>query len=687
MLTFSETLNNYDHSSKLRDTLPVRYRMVSWWLRDELLQYPSAAISKSIQQRAAAMAAAGCDSAIIFGAHFRWDYLPVFDLLHACISEIAAALHANGLKLFDHHSVSLQARKHPELKPVHAATVPRRHVSLEEITRDADNWEYNSSRLTSWYMRNTVSGEPLYYPGYAAYQCCINNPDFRAAYRKYVKKLLQETGIDGLMADDAIFFYRFYACSCKHCRNKFGRELPPASDLEFWGNWKNQDFLDWIHMRHTSVADFNSVIRGALPSGFPLLNCSSGSTSASVNEVCCGVDEFMRASNTVMLEMCGNTPNLDGAWTHKINDQLYHLCIGKKYNVPVIGLGYAFSEKNAEFVWAFNKFLGSGTWISTLKHRLGLPEALWKHEMPDEAELVAKAFLFEKRHTELFNLEPITDTGIFFSRFTRDNYGGYNVDYGLDYAACCRMLFDQGINFAVVSAIPHPASSFKYLVLPSAACLSNQEITELEIFRQGGGKVFVLGPVGVFDEKGRRRTKPWIDIINLPDIKRTPKFPHDTWEKMIPARCLNAPKWYHVAENLEWHPQRLNDGMVTVDINAEPLPQGWRIRRFADPDGRHVIHGLAAELKLQLDDALEAKRTAFLGNNIITDVIPRHAIRKISLRLPKNAAAAELYLPPDRDEPLKLFPKKGRVEFMLPKNCFYFLIATTSNPACAAEKP
>ncbi|MEI3004779.1 MAG: hypothetical protein V8T87_09170 [Victivallales bacterium] len=50
------------------------------------------------------------DTAIIFGAHFRWDFLPYWNLLHVYFSEVADTLKRSGIRLFDHHSATLTHR-------------------------------------------------------------------------------------------------------------------------------------------------------------------------------------------------------------------------------------------------------------------------------------------------------------------------------------------------------------------------------------------------------------------------------------------------------------------------------------------------------------------------------------------------------------------------------------------------
>jgi hypothetical protein len=67
-------------------------RAFSWWLEWEDLQWPAPEIKAKIKKRALAAASGESNLAIIFGAHFRWDFLPIFDRLHGLINEIKEAL-------------------------------------------------------------------------------------------------------------------------------------------------------------------------------------------------------------------------------------------------------------------------------------------------------------------------------------------------------------------------------------------------------------------------------------------------------------------------------------------------------------------------------------------------------------------------------------------------------------------
>ena len=658
---------------KIFNNKPYR-RMVSWWLKKEILEYPNARISDAIQRKADALYKAGCDSAIVFGAHFRWDHLPVFDQLHAYIAEIADAMHQRGMAFIDHYSNCLAAR--PDYGAASGAGTfkDRTHITLNEIRIEPEKWMWNNTPIESWRMVSTVNGKPHYNPNYANVQFCVNNPDFRAGLAKYTRKWYEETNCDGLMSDDSFFNARFYTCGCEHCRAKFGRPLPPTDDLTFWGNWNNPDFRDWIAMRYQSVAELNAIVRSALPHDFPLMNCCSGSISSASNECSLSIDEYMRSSNWIMLEMCGDTPPANGKYTAKLASQLYQLAVAKKHGVPAVGLGYAYYAPPANFIWAFNKFLGSGTWISTLKHRLGMDNK-YCAMLPMEEDICGTGFNFEKSHQELFEGTAATDTALYFSRNTRDNYGGYMADYGHDFSRAASELFAAGVQFEVTTHIPHPSSNLRTLFLPSAAILSNEEIRDLEIFRLAGGKVYASGPCGVYNVNAERRSAPYINGEELSDLDRPGKWPHDTWEAMEPARCANEPGWREVKPNLYWNPARVSDDAVMPFEGRSSEVKGFFARAFRLEDGRLVKHFLASEFTRQLNEELEAKReNRAASNSLVTNLFPVDTPLQAVVTVPENCTKAQLVLPLAGGTFTELTIKENKAEIILPKDCFDFMI-------------
>lgn len=69
------------------------YRVASWWFRWEDFNYPDKGVEDRLRRRAVAFKAAGIDLALVFGLHFRWDYVYCFDRVHELIRFSREACH------------------------------------------------------------------------------------------------------------------------------------------------------------------------------------------------------------------------------------------------------------------------------------------------------------------------------------------------------------------------------------------------------------------------------------------------------------------------------------------------------------------------------------------------------------------------------------------------------------------
>lgn len=77
-------------------------RMVSWWIRWDDLNWPSPDNMDRIRRRADEMVEAAVSTATVFGAHFRWDFLPYWEILHDYMATVAEELHNRGIQFWDH---------------------------------------------------------------------------------------------------------------------------------------------------------------------------------------------------------------------------------------------------------------------------------------------------------------------------------------------------------------------------------------------------------------------------------------------------------------------------------------------------------------------------------------------------------------------------------------------------------
>lgn len=646
------------------------FRTVSWWLTWEDLKWPDVDVADKMRRRADICAGANVNMAVIFGAHFRWDYLPLWSRLHDLLAFIADTVHQRRIQLFDHHSSVLTHRPRTKEDARDIWRRNRHHIPFYPSSEAVAGWSFNGSSLNSWRMIDVETGRPDFLPSYMAEQFCVNNPDFRKAYRTYVRRLVSETGIDGLMSDDGIFYNGWRTCGCPWCRNRFrreyGRTLPPVTDLRFWGNRDSEAFKDWIEMRYRSVEDFLKGVRKTLPARIPLMTCCDNSYAQTLPSVGMTYEDFAKASNMVMLEMCGNTPALNGTWDQPIASQMLHLGIARRHHLPCIGAGYGFFPDTAFFVWAFNKFLGSDAWLSTLKGRLGLPDSATAH-LADDPELVAEGYTFERHNPRLFNGESDAAVSVFFSRATRDYYGQCDDDYVRDYEATCHQLMQSHVQFDVGTDIP-AYGKIRALVLSSVTCLSARQRRALARFLRAGGAVVATGPLGLRDERARPAARPWLDqfgiAVSVTEPVRPASFPPYLQAKGA-AQCALAGDGGHPREGnwvvvpvgkgrLLWRPERAGDSSAQADLVAtvrrydSPAnhvvlhpPRGWYIRRYRQ-GARILLHGLPKQVGVQLHPTL---RNQMNDQGIIKHLRYRSAVDTMTIRAMRRPKSVTLYSP------------------------------------------
>ena len=653
-----------------------RYRAVSWWLTWEDLAWPNQALMEKIRRRADRCAASGVNCCIVFGAHFRWDFMPIWGRLHDLLRFIADELHQRQIVLFDHHSSVLTHRPRSREEALNIWRSNRHHVPFYPSNEIAATLQFNGSRLNDWRMLDVEASQPVYLATYNAEQYCMNNPAFREAYGQYLKQLLAETGIDGLMSDDGIFYADWRACACSHCRKRFkeqyGQSLPPVSDAGFWGNRGSQAFRDWIKMRFEACGDFLVDVKKVLPPGFPLLTCCSSSDGYALPAFGMSYQDFIRSCNLIMLEMCGSTPSIEGAWDERIPSQLLHLGIARDHHAACFGLGYGYFPDTAFFVWALNKFLGSDSWFSTLKGRLVATEPHLA-ALADDSELVGEGYRWEKARPQLFTGEVDTDIAVFFSRATRDFYGQCQPDYAGDYHASCLQLMRAGITYEVVTDIPG-AGKWRRLVLSSAVCLSADQRRRLSEFLAGGGTVIATGPTGHYDQEANPSAKSWLQdfgvACELAEPPRPGGFPpYKNLKPPIKVAECRVPDslakqlqdgWFSVPVGkgrLCWRPERIaQKGIAAAVVKVlrsgtgealviKGLPATWQVRRYRDGN-RLLIQALPAKVGTVLNPEM---RNAFSNQSIIEKL--NYAPLTAELVLEPAAVLSRVLLhSPDRPE-------------------------------------
>ena len=606
-------------------------RAISWWLTWPDLMWPDPRVKERVRRRADEAAKNGVNMAVIFGTHFRWDFMPLWDRLHALFAFIAEELHARDIKLFDHHSSCLVHRPHDGHEMEEIFLKNRHHLPFYPGREAAAHYSFNGDHLNDWRMINLLTGAPDFIPVYTAEEFCMNHPGFRAGYAEYLKRLISACPIDGLMSDDAIFDHGWETCGCDWCRKKFrdgwGHEIAPIEDASFWGNRDSIAFRDYVRFRFASSSDFLRHVRASLPPDLPLMTCCSNSVGTYCTAVGMSYQDFARHSDYVLLEMCGTIPDKKGRWDAQSASQALHMAIAREQGQPSIGLGYGFSEDSADFIWAVNRFLGSEPWFSTLKGRLD-PIADHDPMLKDDAALVGHAYQWEQAHQDLLHGEPVADVAVFFSRSTRDSCAQAEADYVDDYRATCTALLDDNIPHVVVTRIPE-VSECAILVMSSVIALSQEEATALQVYLESGGTVLATGPMGLRDVNAADLDVPFMAPMGIhcrvdEPQQRTSGFPPSKNWDCAALLChgtfqgadLAPTEWAHTrvgSGELFWSPSRMQSCAEELGLDKHILElvprtfwmdeqtQGWRMRVFRDGE-RWLIRGLAVQVETESND-------------------------------------------------------------------------------------
>ena len=94
-------------------------RIATWWITWEDLNWPDHDSMEKVKKRAVGLAQANVNTVMLFGAHFRWDWMPFFPLLHNYIATVVEELHQYNIQVFDHHSVNLVHRYSTQEEMLH----------------------------------------------------------------------------------------------------------------------------------------------------------------------------------------------------------------------------------------------------------------------------------------------------------------------------------------------------------------------------------------------------------------------------------------------------------------------------------------------------------------------------------------------------------------------------------------
>ena len=668
-------------------------RITTWWIKMPDLYWPDPDNLDRIKRRAEGFAKANVSAAMIFGTHFRWDYIPYLPLLHDYLATVAEELHSYGIKLYDHHSVNLVHRydTREELRRVMTHSGP--HLPFSPSREAAASWTYKGMLLNNWRMKDVRTGQPLYLPHYTAEGFCHRNPEFIYAYKEYLKELIADTGIDGLSADDGMYYMQYNACGCEHCRaelrRRSGIDLPPVEDRSFWFNWDNPAWNHWVDLRFDATGEFYSSVAEVLPEDFMLTGCGTMSASHVAPGMGSDARQFLRGCNYVNMEMVGNpVPYKRDPVTRnyppimRVCNASHHQACAREKKTRAFNTGFAHTEIVADHAWAISKFLGADAWVGTLKPRLGLPESILE-TLPREEDIVGAAFTFEKEHFELFAGDTVGQLGVYFSYETRNHtmFGNLAKGYSADYIQTVTALLRNGLCPHTVFAFPEDPEQYPVILLPSAAKMTASEEVAMEKYLENGGKVLAFGPyagVGEYTISNRVPQGEELFITTRDGVG----IQHPAWVNTEVEPTTAQDMWTEIKPGLFYDPHRITQKLDTENLLAlcrqfaRPLPlsvtkaDGYLVS-LSESDTHINVQLLAEDYDVDIDHHLDSIRFHRSRVNYITKVEPAGVDTKICVATDK---CPKVYTPFVEGK-AEITASDGEYTVKLPDKCSYAILS------------
>ncbi|MCM8822516.1 MAG: family 10 glycosylhydrolase [Candidatus Omnitrophica bacterium] len=344
---------------------------------------------------------------------------------------------------------------------------------------------------------------------------CINSP-----YREWVFQVLKDLckyEIDGIFYDGPIFFSN--TCYCSYCQKLFyektGKNPPPKS------NRNHPLWVQFTEFQAQSMENFlkesNRIIKSANPDMLFYINGNSNWPywpTGRDNHCIIKHTDILAAEGGFLYGDLNQTPLFKPAITGKLLSSQAE----KKPTVVFDCAGhkpwswYMLPETEISILLYETCFSGSNFWIALFPDDINQPEAktiakfnnfIEKH--PDafyKTESLSKiALVWPAKSAELYtgSSVPLTD---FTSQIKGEEIGNLNKEFNGFY----QILSKIQVPFDVIDEYNFGSlEKYDIVILPNAACLSDQDCEKIREFAHKGGSIIASFETSLYNEKGQRK--------------------------------------------------------------------------------------------------------------------------------------------------------------------------------------
>ena len=473
---------------------PWKERFAWFWYNDEEIFRFS---DEDFDKKAAEFAHNGVTTVITFSVtHFRWDYEPWWDHLLEILKKIVAACHKYGIKVVEHHSAQLtRLPKDANEWRLVEYSYEMRNSSIDSWPGIRERFSADPEEFRPWRQIDGRTGEPVR-SNYMGLCMCFNNPDFRAAYREYMKRVL-ETGVDGVMDDDVQYFGQ--GCVCEHCRRLFreetGYELPDTEHWAgFWEDYTNPVYIAFRRFRLNSTTRFQHDMQryyeslGYHPSR---PNYISNILSSNWSSYCfeTGKDLWTHVFQENYVSSIRHL-----SYPNYALEMLQRTAMGKRSGIPSMSLFYPEKEDDYYFTWALTRVWGQ-LYLAT-------------RERGDLNELEFKYRSFESAHeSDFIEPEHLADMAVYQSAQTRD-YAPEGSKHVCAFISWIQAAYMSHISLDMVFEDDDAAVLAEYpvILVSHTAMMSDEELNRLHAYAENGGRLILAGRCAIYRPDGSARS-------------------------------------------------------------------------------------------------------------------------------------------------------------------------------------
>lgn len=438
--------------------------------------------------------------ATFWPAHFRWNFMPYWDILNAALRKLVIACHKYGIKVVEHHSARLTFGPQNEEDWEYMArfigkkgTTIDSWEGLREFTvsdpiiiddKTASSMRQIDGRTGQWARSN-----------YHGWSMCFNNPDFVRAYFASLEAIY-ETGVDGIMTDDVQ--NTEHACTCPSCRRLFkeetGYELPDPEHWDaFFENYEDPAYVAWKRFRVRSNDRFQQKVNEHFEGlGLKLLRPNYISEIVYANKTAYPFEHCAHLWDYIFQENVNKS--IIGTDNMRFMIEAQHrYAMARPYGVPTMSMFYPETTGELYLAWALARAYGQIYTGSTS----GASQPDW--ERPFRA--------FERKHEFAYTApEKKADVAFYHSTNTRDFVfrGLYYIRRMTSRMQGC---YQSGVQIDLV--FPHTSldilKTMPCIALCDAVMLSEEEIGKLKEYLHAGGRIIIEGLCGTLNADGTPR--------------------------------------------------------------------------------------------------------------------------------------------------------------------------------------